>query len=185
MKKTPFLFLFLILTLSAELIFAQEDTTKTFNYYVIKVGNNLLGPTLGIWANGINLTLGGNYEYELREFGPGVLGIGGLIRFWAQSDNVAGLKIEFKNTTLAAQANYNFTNLPYDNWIPFIGIVLGYNSVSFKSNYSNVGSIGSSLILWGQAGVRYFIKPNLALVARFGAGNNDFIVPEVGVDFKF
>ncbi|MGB9697389.1 MAG: hypothetical protein ACP5P3_08585 [Ignavibacteria bacterium] len=184
MKKISFLFLSLMLIISTEFIFAQ-DTVRPINYDVIKVGSNLLGPTVGLWANGINLTLGGNYEYELREFGPGVLGIGGLIRFWAQSDDVAGVKIEFKNTTLAAQANYNFTNLPYENWVPFIGIVLGYNSVSFKSTYSNIGSIGSGLIMWGQAGLRYFIKPNLALVARFGAGNNDFIVPEVGVDFKF
>lgn len=184
MKKISLLFLLFIFIVCSNFLLAQ-DSTKPVNHRVIKVGDNLLGPTLGIWANGINLTLGGNYEYELREFGPGVLGIGGLIRFWTQSDDVVGVKIEFKNTTLAAQANYNFTNLPYENWVPFIGLVLGYNSVSFKSTYSNVGSIGSALIMWGQAGVRYFIKPNLAVVARFGAGNNDFIVPEVGVDFKF
>jgi hypothetical protein len=87
-----------------------------------------------------------------------------------------------------AQVNYHFEDLIKDTkWDPFVGLVLGYNSVSVSSkgtigNYS--ASASSKLFFSAHATMRYWLNPDLGIQARLGFGNVETSI-EIGVDFRF
>jgi len=147
----------------------------------LKKGDHLLGPTIGIWTKGSSVTLGGNYEYQITQAGPGTIAIGAVFRNWSYSS----ANITYTNNMFGFQTNYNFNKIDNGKFVPFVGIVLGFNNIGKSTSPVNFAfAYSSGFWTWLQGGVRYFVDDNVALVGRFGLGNNDFITPEIGVDFR-
>jgi hypothetical protein len=158
----------------------------------LKEHDNLMGGTIGLWAHNNSPIFGLNYEHQFSQLGDiAVISLGGVFRY-STFKNFYSDQIDYDNytfTTFGIQSNLNFNNIGEGKFVPFVGLVLGYNNVSYSFISHNgivyTSSINSGLWLWGQAGIRYFFSPNVAGVLRFGAGNFNFDVIELGVDFKF
>lgn len=156
----------------------------------IKEGDGLLGPTVGFWAKPNVPTLGLNYEHQLSQLGDvATISLGAVFRYSSFRDNYPYSDYySYNYITFGAQSNLNFNKIGDGKFVPFVGLVLGYNSVnaSYVSNSGRVydASYASGFWLWGQAGMRYFFSPRVAGVFRVGAGNFNFDVIELGVDFK-
>jgi len=156
-------------------------------------GDNLLGVSLGFWAKRNVPTFGISYENQIVQAGIGTIGIGGIFRFYTYSDNYSnGDSWKYTFTSLGFQSNYNFNQISDGKFVPFAGLVLGYNNVS--STYTDVTKHGvyqynsaysNGVWIWGQVGMRYFFSPSVAGSVRLGGGNYDFNTLELGVDFKF
>ena len=158
MKKYIFLsFLFILISTSA---FSQLQKSE-----------HLFGPSIGLFPKEKSAILGINYEYMLMEKFNGLIGIGGVVRYWS----VTKENVNFSYTFLGGQANYHFHKLGDGKIEPFLGVVVGLNSIRNGDN---------GLWFWGQAGARYFFTPTLAISARTGVGNNSFFHIEFGLDFK-
>jgi hypothetical protein len=155
--------------------------------------DNLLGATIGFWAHGSAPTFGVNYEYQITQAGIGTISLGGIFKYWAwTNDYPNGDSRKYTFSTFGVQSNYNFNQIGDGKFVPFLGLVIGYNSISqtFTDVHHNVFNetditYTSGAWLWGQAGMRYFFSNNVAGAVRLNLGNNDFVAVELGVDFKF
>lgn len=163
----------------------------TVSYSQLKKGHSLLGPTIGFWFANSVPTFGGNFEYQTIQLGEtGTLGVGGILRYTTFKEESINWEWSYTYITVGAQGNLNFNKIGDGKFVPFVGLVLGYNAVSSSikykfSGYSSTAGYGSGLWTWGQGGLRYFVSPNIALVLRFGLGNFSYYAGEFGVDFKF
>lgn len=161
------------------------------SYSQLKERNSLLGPTIGFWFTNSVPTYGLNYEYQATQLGEtGTLGAGGIFRYTTFKEESVYWEWSYNYITIGAQVNLNFNKIGNGKFVPFVGLVLGYNAISstvtYKTQgYSSSAGYGSGLWVWGQGGARYFVSPNIAIVARFGFGNFSYTAGEVGVDFKF
>lgn len=179
MKKSIFISLLVVLTVSIS--FAQ-----------LKEKDNLLGGSIGFWAKGEVPMFGVNFESQLTQAGIGTISLGGIFRYYSYTFNYGnGDSRKYSFTSFGLQSNYNFNQIGDGKFVPFLGLVLGYNYVN--STYTDVTRNGiyisdisykSGAWLWGQGGFRYFFSPNVAGSVRLGFGNNDFNTLELGVDFK-
>ncbi len=164
---------------------------SSIGFSQLKERHNLLGPTIGFWFYNSVPTFGINYENQVKQLGEtGVLGVGGIFRYTGWSDESAYWKWSYSYVTFGAQANLNFNKIGDGKFVPFVGLVLGYNSVSASityktSGYSSTAGYSSGFWTWGQAGARYFVSPQVALVARVGLGNFNYYALELGADFRF
>jgi len=160
------------------------------SYSQLKEKDGLLGPSLGFWTSPGALTFGLNYESQLTQLGDvALLSLGGVFRYTSFRD--AYFTEDNPNTsyiTLGLQSNVNFNQIGDGRFVPFVGLVLGYNNISNsyvnRNGTINTRSYNSGLWLWGQAGMRYFFSPKVAGALRIGAGNYNFNVVELGIDFK-
>jgi hypothetical protein len=157
----------------------------------LKTGDNLLGPTLGFWAKPNVPTLGLNYEHQMTQLGDvAALSLGGVLRYTTFKENYPNEDyLDYNYTTIGMQSNVNFNQIGDGKFVPFVGLVLGYNYIN-STTFTKHGivyeaSYNSGLWLWLQFGLRYFFSSAVAGVLRFGAGNFNFNVIELGVDFKF
>lgn len=155
----------------------------------LKEKDNLLGPSLGFWPHGSAVTLGVNYEYQLAQVEIGTISLGGLFRYTTYRNNFPYSDYyDYTFYTFGFQSNYNFNQIGDGKFVPFFGLVLGYNSIntSYVSTHGYVyyANYNSGLWIWGQGGLRYFFSPKVAGVVRLGFGNFDFNTIEIGVDFK-
>jgi hypothetical protein len=179
MRKYIFTLAFLIISLSS--LNAQ-----------LKDGDNLLGVSVGFWGKGNVPTFGINFESQITDVPSGTIGIGGLFRFYTLSNSYSnGDSWRHTFTSLGFQSNYNFNQIGEGKFVPFVGLVLGYNNVnstftdvSRSGIYVSESSYSSDAWLWAQLGFRYFFSPRVAGALRVGAGNNNFNTIELGVDFK-
>lgn len=178
-------------TLTSLTILIVILTSASFSQ--IKEGEHLLGGSLGFWTRGSTPILGVNYEYILPKAGIGNFGAGGIIRYWnyvrKYDDNS---QYEYTNLVVAGQFNYNFSEIGTGVFVPYVGLVAGFNNVSEKYvAYNQTSIIGkeaeykSGFIVWGQTGFRYFFSPKIAGSVRLGLGNLDFSTIELGIDYKF
>jgi len=160
------------------------------SYSQLKEGDGLLGPSLGFWTAPNAPTFGLNYESQLTQLGDvATLSLGGVFRYTSFRDYY--YTSDYPNTnyiTLGLQSNLNFNQIGDGKFVPFVGLVLGYNSIS-NSNVTPGGRVytttyNSGMWIWGQAGMRYFFSPRVAGALRIGAGNFNFNVIELGLDFK-
>jgi hypothetical protein len=161
-------------------------------YSQIKEGDNLLGASVGFWEKGSVPMFGINFESHVATLGSGTIGIGGLFRYYSYTfDYANGDSRKYTFTNFGFQANYNWTEIGDGKFVPYLGLVAGYNNVT--NTYTDVTHHGiyvsdvtysSGLWIWGQAGMRYFFSPKVAGTVRLGFGNNDFNTLEIGVDFK-
>lgn len=158
----------------------------------LKEKDNLLGGSIGFWAKGNVPMFGVNFESSIVQAGSGTVGLGGIFRYYTYSNNYRnGDSRRYTFTSFGVQVNYNFNQIGDGKFVPYLGVVLGYNSVN--NTYTDVTKNGvyisdviykSGAWLWGQVGMRYFFSPTVAGTVRFGLGNNDFNTLELGVDFK-
>jgi len=146
------------------------------------------GPSLGLSFLGSAFQIGGNYEYSMMIEDFGKVGIGGLLRYWGYNEKFIGGEWSYTNILIGAQGNYHFEIKGNERLDPYAGLVFAYDggSVSYEGpagNYPTPSHGGFWLGL--QGGIRYFIKPDLALTGRVGFGTLSYGALEVGVDFKF
>ncbi len=167
---------------------------SSISYSQLKKGDNLLGPTLGFWTYNSVPTFGVNYENQIEQFGDACsFGLGGLMRYSAHtvSSEYGEVFYDYKYTyfLLGAQGNFNFNRIGDGKFVPFVGLVLGYDAINYTATNNGYptysASESSGFWLWVQGGVRYFFSPHVAGVIRIGVGNFNFNVLELGVDFKF
>jgi len=158
----------------------------------LKQGDNLLGGSLGFWAKGNVPLFGANFESNVTQAGIGTIGVGGIFRYYRFTNvYIDGDSRQYTFTSFGLQGNYNFNQIGNGKFVPFVGLVLGYNNVN--TTYTNVTrnaiyysdiSYTSGAWLWAQTGFRYFFSRSVAGSVRLGLGNNDFSTLELGLDFK-
>ena len=158
----------------------------------LKEKDNLLGGSLGFWAKGEVPMFGANFESQLTQAGIGTVGLGGIFRYYTLTNHYGnGDSRRYSFSSFGAQLNYNFNEIGDGKFVPFMGVVVGYNSVN--NTYTDVTnnavyvtdvSYTSGAWAWAQLGMRYFFNQKVAGSLRLGVGNNDFNTLEVGVDFK-
>jgi hypothetical protein len=158
----------------------------------LKEKDNLLGGSLGFWAKGNVPMFGINFESNISQAGIGTFGIGGIFRYYSYTFNYSnGDSRKYSFSSFGAQFNYNFNQIGDGKFVPYAGLVLGYNNVNntytdFTKHgvYISDVTYSSGAWLWAQIGMRYFFSHNVAGTVRLGLGNNDFNTLELGVDFK-
>lgn len=168
--------------LSVVLLFAG---TTTFSQ--LKEHDNLLGPSLGFWPSSNVPTFGANFESQLTQAGVGTISLGGVFRYTTWRYNYPiNPYYDYNYYTFGVQSNYHFNQIGDGRFVPFVGLVLGYNSISVSNTYppGTVASYNSGFWIWGQFGMRYFFTPRVAGALRFGLGNFNFNTIELGLDFK-
>ena len=156
----------------------------------VKKGDNFLGASIGLWTKGNTPVLGASFESHVAGSDNGTIGIGGLFRYHGYNEVYSnGASRDYNFSSLGFQANYNFTTIANGEFVPYIGLTLGYNNVS--QSYVNRNNeivandpYSSGVWIWGQLGARYFFSSKVAGTVRVGIGNNDFYPLELGVDFK-
>jgi hypothetical protein len=162
-------------------------TLKTFSQ--LAESQHYAGACIGFYVKGSSPTLGLNYDYQLSQAGIGIFSIGGIFRYWRFSDDNGW---EYTNVDFGFQANYNFNKIGNGTFVPYVGLVLGYDNIGTKYKRFDTSSIirhnasyNSTIQLWAQAGFRYFFTPKIAGTFRMGLGNLDFTEIELGVDYRF
>lgn len=152
----------------------------------VRQGDNFLGGSIGLGTQGNAPVLGASFESMISSSLTGVVGIGGLYRYHGYTEN--GSSRDYNFSSLGAQVNYNFTNIGAGEFVPYVGVNVGYNKVSSDVNGNNNviddESYSSGVWVWGQLGARYFFSSKVAATLRVGLGNNDFYPLELGIDFK-
>jgi hypothetical protein len=154
-----------------------------------EANHNYLGPSLGLAFQGSSAQLGFNFEHGMATKSLGVLGIGGVFRYWSYSEGYYAYgNWKYRNILIGAQSNYHFQLPGITALDPFAGLILAYDNGKVtwdgpgEYNWSTPSSGG--LVLSASVGARYWIKPSMALTGRLGFGNLDFGALEVGLDFK-
>jgi hypothetical protein len=139
-----------------------------------------IGPTIGLGGiESANIAIGGRLEHGIKplpELGSGTLAVEFSIDYYSWNCDGAGYTCRAKRIPFGATANYHFRIESNQKWDPFLGLGLGFETVSCR--YSGVGNCGysSGLYVIGRAGARYFFEPRTALYADLGAGAATLIV---------
>jgi hypothetical protein len=168
---------FFLIVLFSSAAFAQFEVEKHY-----------AGPMIGLSFLGSTAQIGGGYEYGIDIEDFGMIGVGGLIRYWAYSENYFTGRLNYTEFLIGAQGNYHFV-IDDRKFDPWAGLVLAYNAGSVKFsgpstvNYVLPSTGGVWLGLHG--GLRYWFQPNLAVAGRLGFGTLGYGSLDVGVDFKF
>lgn len=161
---------------------------STTGYSQYDLGKSYLGPTIGLSFLGSTFQFGANYEYSLELENFGNVGIGGVFRYWSYSETYYSGEWSYTDILIGVQGNYHF-KLSNDKLDPWAGLVLAYDGGSVKwkgaSGYNYATPTYGGFFLGGQAGMRYWISPTVALVGRIGFGTLSYGALEVGADFKF
>jgi len=147
------------------------------------------GPSIGLSFLGSAFQIGGNYEYAMNVENFGLIGVGGVLRYWGYSENFFGGKWKYTNILIGAQGNYHFKIKNLEHLDPYAGIVLAYDggSVSYDGpdnrNYATPSHGG----LWAaaQGGIRYWFNPKIAATLRVSFGSLSYGSLELGADIKF
>ena len=148
-------------------------------------GSQFVGATVGINFNDGDVPIGVNYEYNTRRD----VGIGGVFRYWTRTTfhfSDGGTYV-WTSYLIGAQGNYHF-KVPQREIDPFLGAILGYSinqgaaRNTIYTSYSSQ-SAPSNFIFAIQAGTRYFIADNFALVGKLVFGSGSYNVIEIGGDF--
>lgn len=150
-------------------------------------GNNYLGASIGLSFLGSAPQFGVNFEHAINVQDFGMVGIGGVFRYWGYSETYFDGKWSYTNVLIGAQGNYHF-KVGNEKLDPYAGIVLAYDAGSVSwSGPNSIYSSPSSGGLWAalQGGIRYMISPQWSLTARVGFGSLSYGALEVGADYKF
>lgn len=178
-KKTAFTFSIVVI------LFLQQSPLNA--QYVVE--KHYAGPSLGLSFLGSTFQFGGNYEYALTLENFGKVGIGGIFRYWSYSDAYfGGGSWSYTNILIGAQGNYHFEIRGSEKYDPYAGLVLAYDGGSVSYSGAAVGYVTPShggLWLGIQGGLRYWIKPDIAITGRVGFGTLSYGALEFGVDWKF
>jgi hypothetical protein len=157
----------------------------------LKSETSYIGPSIGMSFLGSAPQFGFNYEYTmdikktLQVEMDGVIGVGGIFRYWSYSDSYFSGSWSYTDILIGAQGNYHFKSSgKFDLWT---GLVLAYDigSVKWDGPSGNNWTEPSYGGLWlgAHAGARYFFSPSLALTGRIGFGTLSYGAIDIGLDF--
>jgi hypothetical protein len=131
-----------------------------------------------IWLGNLNgaVAFGGQIEKGITQpgkAGPGIISAGAGIDWYSWSfDYGFGGSYKYSVVPIQLFSNYHFIVTSNKKIDPYVGLALVYSVVS--ASWSGAGNAvtanGNSTDFAGQAGVRYFIKDNLALQGQIGFG---------------
>jgi len=144
-----------------------------------------IGPTIGLGNVGsASIAIGGRLEHGIKtlpDLGGGTLAVEFSVDFYSWNCGTVGYTCHVKYIPFGATANYHFVIEDNEKWDPFLGLGLGFETVS--CSYSGAGACGysSGLYVIGRAGARYFFQPRTALYADLGAGAATL---NVGIQFS-
>jgi hypothetical protein len=168
------------------IMFAVFFLFSTKGYSQYELNRSYLGPTIGLSFLGSTPQFGLNYEYSMQLQDFGSVGFGGVFRYWSYSEDYFYGKWSYTDILIGAQGNYHF-KVTNDKWDPWVGLTLAYDagSVKWDGPYATYASPSyGGFFLGAQGGVRYWVSPTLAIVARIGYGSLSYGALDVGVDFK-
>ncbi len=149
----------------------------------VSLGYTDIGAVVGLGnLGGANLSFGGRFEKvfkKLPDLGDGLLGIGVSADVYSWGSGGA----DFRYIPIGATANYHFKLDPKNKLDAFLGLGLGFQTVSCSYNGSGnlCGGSSSAVYFIGRAGGRYFLSPKTAVYADVGAGAATI---NVGLTFK-
>ncbi|MDY0083085.1 MAG: hypothetical protein RBR74_07885 [Ignavibacteriaceae bacterium] len=171
------LFVFLISVLCTSFSNAQFSPNK-----------HHLGPSVGFSFLGSTPQFGLNYEYGMDVKDFGLIGIGGIARYWSYSEGAGSWGWKYTDILIGVQANYHF-KISDGKFDPWLGVTLAYDagSVSWDgpSGQSFATPTYGGMFFGGNAGARYWFSPAIAVAARLGFGSLGYGGLDLGVDFKF
>src|ERR1043166_6639697 len=140
---------------------------------------SLAGPTISLSGVGSSAALGAHFEHAVSDrFGWGL-----FASYWSFGEEYGGGSLSYKYVALGGTGAYHF-EVDNEKIDPFVGAAIGYYVVNFSGtdDLSDLDARSSHLFAGGFGGVRYFVKPNMALVGRAGFGETHL---SVGLEFKF
>lgn len=156
--------------------------------------DNAAGFTIGYSLRSKILSYGINYEHFFTQSKTGLIGLGLTGRFNTNSEDILDNNVKLRTTNFSGgiQFNYHFNTLNVPEFIPFGGIVLGYNNAGTTYKF-NSGTIPQGyedihkgqVYFFGQAGFRYFFCRSTAVILIIGTGNTYKSAVDLGFDVKF
>ena len=160
----------LVATALASLPATGAAQAKSGGTSIFAPGYMDVGPTIGLGGIGAaGVAFGGRFERAIKrlpDLGNGTVGIEASVDMWNYSDRLVGTDYDFRYLNIGVTANYHFEVKNNPKLDPFLGLGLGNSSVSTEFT----GSYSSGVYFIGRAGLRYFMKPRLALYTDVGAG---------------
>lgn len=174
----------LLFASTAIIAIALFTTTANAQY---EAGKSYLGPSIGFAFLGSTPDFGVSYEYGINMPNFGMVGIGGLFRYWGYSESYFYGSWKYTDILIGVQGNYHFvTNTKFD---PYIGLVLAYDAGSVAwsgpEGYNYASPTYGGMWLAAQGGARYWVSPTVAITGRIGFGTLGYSGLDFGVDFKF
>ncbi len=172
-----------ILLFVALVILALGLITSTANAQY-EAGKNYLGPSIGFAFLGSTPDFGANYEYGINMQDFGLVGVGGLFRYWGYNES----DWSYTNILIGIQGNYHFV-VSESKFDPYVGLVLAYDAGSVSWNgpggYHFASPSYGGMWLAAQGGARYWVSPTIAITGRISFGTLSYSGLDFGVDFKF
>jgi hypothetical protein len=156
-------------------------TTKPASTEPAATGDFETGPFYAgprIWLGNLNgaVAIGGQIEKgftKAGQYGPGIIG-GGLGLDWYSwsFDYPFGGSYKYSVIPIQIFSNYHFVIANQKKLDPYVGLALVYSIVSASWSGGGVAATadGNTTDFAGQAGLRYFLKDNLALQGQIGFG---------------
>ena len=146
------------------------------------------GPRL--WLGNLNgaVAIGGQIERgftKAGQYGPGIIGGGVGLDWYSWSyDYPFGGSYKYSVIPIQIFSNYHFVIPNNKKLDPYAGLALVYSIVSASWEGSGIAASadGNSTAFAGQAGLRYFLKDNLALQGQIGFGYGTL---GIGATWKF
>ena len=174
MKRTSLILMLLLFIFASEKASAQLELNKHY-----------IGPSVGISFLGSTFQIGLNYEYAIHKDNVGIIGVGGIFRYWGYSEEFPDGKYSYSDVLIGGQGSYNFI-LEDKKYNPYVGVVLAYDAgtVDWEGEQAKDTPVYGGFWLGIHGGLRYWINPGLALNGRLSFGTLSYGAIEIGVDFK-
>lgn len=166
------------------------------------MGDRVAGVSLGIGGNytagraysSQTPAIGLSFEQGILDLGPGVLGIGGYVGYKSLSSQTSLFTYRqdwtWNYLIIGARGVWHYNAWHNNDMLDtYGGVMLSYNSVSFKDNTSY--PLGTAAYSYGSAsgigftgfvGARYYFSEDFGAHAELGYG---FAVLNLGVSYKF
>ena len=180
-----------LLVTAMALLLTMPYVASSQTYF--EAGKSYVGPSIGLSFLGSTPEFGANYEYGMKmDFG--MVGIGGIFRYWGYSEDFGWGKYKYTNILIGAQGNYHLKMDSGSKLDPWVGIILAYDAASSSWTDNGLYGYGSyfqptatsgGLVLNAHGGARYWVSPTMAITASLGYGSLSYGALDIGVDFKF
>jgi hypothetical protein len=152
------------------------------------VGPFYAGPR--VWLGNLNgaMAIGGQIEKGFTEpgkYGPGIIGGGLGIDYYSWDwDYLGNAGYSYSVIPIQIFSNYHFVIDSNKKLDPYAGLAFVYSIVnaSWKGSGTSVEADGNYSDIAGQAGVRYFVTPKLAVQGQIGFGYGTL---GIGATWKF
>ena len=152
-----------------------------------ETGSFYAGPR--VWIGNLNgaVAIGGQIERGFTQpgaYGPGIISGGVGIDHYSWDFDYSVGQYEYSVTPIQVFSNYHFPIERNKKIDPYVGLAFVYSLVSASWNGSGVAAEadGNYTDFAGQAGVRYFLTPKVALQGQIGFGYGTL---GIGATWKF